>query len=686
MSRQKGTMNVSANFEVKTALPLDARYTVPTLADLTDSKSWVSDGLAFIYKGMQVYVISEGTLYILTADDYSNLSNWKAVTTGSIEGALIYKGVVADMSKLPKTGIQEGDMYYVTAEQTNYYYNNLDWVALGTPDRSTYSWKSTADLNASGTTTITISNLKRSDNNAISATADDIVLGKTFVFDGNDKVGVITGKNGTSLTIETITTDTKSDGTYKTDTTLSTTIGGNTSITGLTIANLVLNETLVYDNAGTIAVITAENNGTLTATTISFAGEKTDGTYKTTNTLSTTIDGTTTIAEDEVIDLTPADIVIGETLIYDAAGTMGVVTNHSGGNLIVTTTTIVGEKSDGTYITSELLNTTINETTTIAINSVAGIDINKIVLNETLIYDAEGTIGKVIAINNSNKELIVTTMTIAGSKDEGGELIADLKASKDVGGVKRGDIFVAGTSFETLFRAILDPVLYPTFTDPSAKLTANPSNNIIEDGGSLSVTFTCAFDRGSIDPTYGTSGHRSGVAAGYKLNSGTAQSGNSWTQTIIGSGPKSFTATVNYASGEQPKDSEGNNYDKPLAAGSVDSNTINYEFVNAIWANTGNITTIAKLNLVSKTTGVYTFEFPTQTVLNPEQFDIPADWTITSIKAYNELSGKYEDCSNEFTKTITTHKNAANTSVNYNRYTDNRGYSAGSRKIQITWN
>ena len=52
MARTKGSMSVSANFEVKAAAPLDARYYVNTKADLTDSTSWVTGGLAYIYQGI----------------------------------------------------------------------------------------------------------------------------------------------------------------------------------------------------------------------------------------------------------------------------------------------------------------------------------------------------------------------------------------------------------------------------------------------------------------------------------------------------------------------------------------------------------------------------------------------------------------------------------------------------------
>lgn len=266
-----------------------------------------------------------------------------------------------------------------------------------------------------------------------------------------------------------------------------------------------------------------------------------------------------------------------------------------------------------------------------------------------------------------------------------GSLKNTLNATKTVGGITTGDSFPAGTEFEDLWRALLDPVVKPTLTAPSATLTATGSK-LLETGSTLNTTFTCTFNRGSINPAFTTSGYRSGPAIDYSLNSGTAQSTNTWTATISESSATTYSAKVNYSAGEQPVDSAGNNYSTPLPAGSVTSNQIKYEFVNAIWANTANIGTIAKLSLVSKSAGTKDFTFPAQTVASPEVFDIPATWNVTSIKALNELSGNYEDVSSEFTQTTTTHNDAAGTSVNYKRYTDNRGYSAGTRKIRVTWN
>ena len=104
-----------------------------------------------------------------------------------------------------------------------------------------------------------------------------------------------------------------------------------------------------------------------------------------------------------------------------------------------------------------------------------------------------------------------------------------------------------------------------------------------------------------------------------------------------------------------------------------------------MWANVNNITTVSKLSLVSKSAKVREMEFPAQTVANPETFDVPASWTVTAVETLNTLSNQWENCAGEFDITNTTHEDAAGNTVNYKRYTDNRGYSADSRKVRIKW-
>ena len=277
----------------------------------------------------------------------------------------------------------------------------------------------------------------------------------------------------------------------------------------------------------------------------------------------------------------------------------------------------------------------------------------------------------------------VFEVTTGGSGGGSAELTDDLTASVTVGGITSGTTYEEGTSLEDILRDMLDPIAYPTLTNPSVSL-AGSGSKLLETGATLAVTLTATFNRGSINPAYGTSGYRSGAVTGYSLNSGASQQGNTWSETVSAIN-KTFKCVASYAAGEQPKDSKGNNYSSPLAAGSVESGNVTYDFVDAMWANTAAIGTIAKLSLVAKSAKQRDMQFPAQTVANPEVFDIPASWTVTAVQVKNDLSGQYEDASDQFTVTDTTHNDAAGNSVNYKRYTFNKGFDTGARTVRVKW-
>lgn len=264
-----------------------------------------------------------------------------------------------------------------------------------------------------------------------------------------------------------------------------------------------------------------------------------------------------------------------------------------------------------------------------------------------------------------------------------GELTNSLSVSENVGGIKSGDSYASGTSLEDILRDMLNPVKYPALVAPSATLSATGAK-LLEKGATLNTTMTISFNRGSISPTYGTSGNRAGAATGYSLNGSVPQSANSFSVTVDES-ETSYRGAVEYGVGEQPKDSVGNNYSTPLPAGSVNTNTITYEFVEALWANTTNIGNVDKLALVSKSTKQKEFTFPAQTVANPECFDVPASWNVTAIETLNPLSNTWGNCAGEFSVTDISHDDASGNLVAYKRYTDNRGYNAGARSVRIKW-
>ena len=236
---------------------------------------------------------------------------------------------------------------------------------------------------------------------------------------------------------------------------------------------------------------------------------------------------------------------------------------------------------------------------------------------------------------------------------------------------------------EVVIRDILAPTLYPTFTAPSCSLSGS-GTKLLEKGATLNVTLTATFSRGSITPPYNTSGYRSGPANGYSLNGGASQLGNTFSQTVTESN-KSFYVDVTYDAGEQPKDSAGKPYSTPLPAGTCHSNTVTYEYTEAMWSNAASISSITKMSLVKKSTGSRVINFPDAPEATPETFDIPASWTISDVQVKNDLSGQFESCIDEWDITNVSHDDAGGTSVAYKRYTNNLGFDMGAREIKVLW-
>lgn len=230
------------------------------------------------------------------------------------------------------------------------------------------------------------------------------------------------------------------------------------------------------------------------------------------------------------------------------------------------------------------------------------------------------------------KHLIVTydddTTEDAGVLPSGGggnaELQDDLTTAISVGGIASGTTYEAGTPLEDLFRDMLEPTLYPSFTAPSAGLSYGASAYYAVGDLVNAMTATVSLNRGSINPAYGTSGYRSGAATGYSIATNGAATEYSDSSTSSGTfsvpaltrttkGNIVVTATASYAEGEQPKDSKGNNYSTPLAAGSVTA-IKTLQFILPYYygaSNSSTITDFEGLNKAVTAKGQKTYNYTT---------------------------------------------------------------------------
>lgn len=200
-------------------------------------------------------------------------------------------------------------------------------------------------------------------------TYTDLNDNDTYTFEDVTVSGKVVGwrvkdKNGTVIYTYTDLND-KSDGTYFTSTTLDTDITDTTTVaastvTGLTLSDVVIGETLIFDGDGTVGRVTAVTGTDLTVETItvSGSGDASSYVYKTTGTLDTTVDNTVNLALSTLKDAlgntpTASDIIIGKTLAWDADGTVALAVAISGTDVTFKTITTSGGGGSITYLVDD---------------------------------------------------------------------------------------------------------------------------------------------------------------------------------------------------------------------------------------------------------------------------------------------------------------------------------------------
>ena len=197
-----------------------------------------------------------------------------------------------------------------------------------------------------------------------------------------------------------------------------------------------------------------------------------------------------------------------------------------------------------------------------------------------IIYDASGNSTQWNSVYTSvngvsgNWDSVYTTVSSASST---WTITNNITADLNVGAITAGQVFDIGTTFQVFAEKLITKVFYPTFTLPSATLTSNLAS--IVESGTTGITLTVNLNKGLItgkslngiwQPTL-FQNNRSGDATKYTIfgiDNGTTTFYTS-ANAIINDGANSFTATVDYGTGPQPVDSKDNNFNSPLAAGSI---------------------------------------------------------------------------------------------------------------------
>lgn len=266
-----------------------------------------------------------------------------------------------------------------------------------------------------------------------------------------------------------------------------------------------------------------------------------------------------------------------------------------------------------------------------------------------------------------------------------------------VGGIAAGTE-LAGFTYEQILSMMLYGIVNPVLIAPSLNVTTNHVNAII--GLSADITGTAIFDRGAINPAYGTSGFRAGLPTAYVINGNEIVSSAlnySFDFTIdkVVAGDNTIVVSVKYAEGEQPKNSTGGNFDSPLPAGIIE----HIIKINGTYP-------IFVTETSAQTQSGECAELPIDTVTNTDEFQVSvgaekesADGKqafcvsslmpeIKGVQQYNEVMKTWAWIQGSPEKSLTTFDVSTITKVfngvevEYKKYTNNLP-TIGARKLKI---
>lgn len=257
-----------------------------------------------------------------------------------------------------------------------------------------------------------------------------------------------------------------------------------------------------------------------------------------------------------------------------------------------------------------------------------------------------------------------------------------------------------------------DEMMHITMEDIKTYLSTEYAPRWTDATCSISCTkagISTLMEIGSAKPTasdFSASGSPASAVSAASTATGGALSSS--TITITTSTATSFVAQarrVYNAGTSQVKTSKGNPTNKTasnattdISSASVNSNidastfiiksitktaTYSIVYVYALYANSANIGTVAKLALSSGSS--VEISFPSESSSAKHCFDLPTGYALAKVEIFNTFSNNYENYAmSNFAVTAVTHKDASGTDVNYKRYTRNDGVN-GASKFRITF-
>lgn len=336
--------------------------------------------------------------------------------------------------------------------------------------------------------------------------------------------------------------------------------------------------------------------------------------------------------------------------------------------------------ADGIYFATDTKSIIMN-------NSKYGSDPNKKVLDVKLNSQANGIVITYTDSTSTTLLLGKATITVDGlmskedkikldsidiSKNKIYESSLDLSVStvEKLGGIAAGTTVenLTGKSYNEILDILIFPTVNPTFTNPTASISLKGYSSVQEIGAvaPTSAQFSVSYNPGQITLAGKKQANRGGAQ---KMEESKILYGSSKTETLpskVEKGSMRYYYKAAYEQGPQPKDSKGNNYGTPLAAGAVESGAVTVTGYYPAYSGLISTNTVTETVIKSMTKTISGKK--TITVSGPisEQyicFAAPIEWTVANIKDSNNF-----DVTSSYTKNTVSVTGLDGKATNYTVY------------------
>ena len=197
---------------------------------------------------------------------------------------------------------------------------------------------------------------------------------------------------------------------------------------------------------------------------------------------------------------------------------------------------------------------------------------------------------------------------------------------------------VEGKTAEEILLMMLFGVVSPTLTAPSLSIELSTKTPLLI-GREATLEGALVFDRGRIDPAYGTSGYRAGLPISFSIADELIETSNTtynFKFSFTPTASENFVGySVSYSEGEQPLNSIGQNFNSPLPAGII-GNQLSIAATYPIYCDEGNMLDFEWFEDEDGEGYMSAFDFETEG--DRQAFAVSNKLKVIGVKAFDELT------------------------------------------------